>query len=251
MMSENNPMIQIILQLLQANVYVAIFAGGGYPGHAEKYEQSLAGLIEAFNNKKIAESATSRLFVVGGECNYLLRYDAQKGGLNFIDQNMWQSQEMLSWQEGNKIPHLLSEAQWALQENSKRLNLEVEIIKKDRAVGAIPREAILYEVLEDLAIGVQNNLINSRIPFCAFNNGTHVFVDVGNKSIGIEAIMSHLDINPSEVLHVGDRFTRSGSDMSVRDCCCILWVVGIQETEFFIKLLLKDIRKLRIDPYIE
>ena len=53
----------------------------------------------------------------------------------------------------------------------------------------------------------------------------------------------------SQVLHVGDRFTQSGNDSAVRDCCSILWVANPEETDFFIKLLLHDLR--RKDLYIE
>lgn len=54
------------------------------------------------------------------------------------------------------------------------------------------------QVLEELAISVQQNLI-SKLPFCAFNGGNDVFVDVGNKSIGLDALMRHLDCYPYEV----------------------------------------------------
>lgn len=54
------------------------------------------------------------------------------------------------------------------------------------------------QVLEELAISVQQNLI-SKLPFCAFNGGNDVFVDVGNKSIGLDALMRHLDCYPFEV----------------------------------------------------
>eukprot|EP01023_Acetabularia_acetabulum_P009263 TRINITY_DN14113_c0_g3_i4.p2 TRINITY_DN14113_c0_g3~~TRINITY_DN14113_c0_g3_i4.p2 ORF type:complete len:442 (-),score=67.74 TRINITY_DN14113_c0_g3_i4:396-1721(-) len=251
MMSENNAMAPIILQLLSNNVYVAIFAGGGYPGNSKKYDECLKGLIQLFKENKSPESVTCRLFVFGGESNYLLRYNYEGGFMEFVEDSAWYTQEMLNWNQGDQIKNLLSEAEWALKENSTRLSLDVDIVSKDRAVGAIPKEAVLYEVLEDLVIGVQNTLISQPLPYCAFNNGTHVFVDVGNKSIGIEALMAHLDLRPQEVLHVGDRFTRSGSDMTVRDCCCILWVAGIQETIFFIQFLLRDIRKKRLTPYIE
>lgn len=49
----------------------------------------------------------------------------------------------------------------------------------------------------------------------------------------------------SQVLHVGDRFTQSGNDKAVRDCCSILWVANPEETDFFIKLLLQDIRSMK------
>ncbi len=54
-----------------------------------------------------------------------------------------------------------------------------------------------------------------------------------------------------QVLHVGDRFTISGNDKATRDCCCIVWVANPEETGFFIKLLLNDIRAHRAQPYIE
>jgi IMP and pyridine-specific 5'-nucleotidase len=45
------------------------------------------------------------------------------------------------------------------------------------------------------------------------------------------------------VLHVGDRFTQSGNDSATREVCSILWVANPEETNFFIKGLLQDIRK--------
>jgi hypothetical protein len=53
-----------------------------------------------------------------------------------------------------------------------------QIIKKERAVGAVPLVPTVYEVLEEMAITVQNQLVDSKTPFCAFNGGADVFVDV-------------------------------------------------------------------------
>jgi IMP and pyridine-specific 5'-nucleotidase len=56
----------------------------------------------------------------------------------------------------------------------------------------------------------------------------------------------------AQALHVGDRFTASGNDVATRDCCSILWVANPEETDFFIKLLLADLRKLKLEgDYIE
>ena len=52
-------------------------------------------------------------------------------------------------------------------------------------------------------------------------------------------------------LHVGDRFTESGNDSATRDCCSILWVANPEETDFFVSMLLKDIRTSRAQAYIE
>lgn len=38
---------------------------------------------------------------------------------------------------------------------------------------------------------------------------------------------------------------------ATRDCCSILWVANPEETGFFVKMLLRDIRGLRASPYIE
>ena len=54
-----------------------------------------------------------------------------------------------------------------------------------------------------------------------------------------------------QVLHVGDRFSDTGNDSATRDCCSILWVANPEETDFFIKLLLADLRILKLQPYIE
>jgi IMP and pyridine-specific 5'-nucleotidase len=145
---------------------------------------------------------------------------------------------------------MLSDAEALLLEGASRLRLDVSVIRKERAVGVVPRGATIYEVLEDLAITVQNQL-DSPLPFCAFNGGNDVFVDVGNKSLGLEALMAHLRVAPHEVVHVGDRFTESGNDSATRDCCPILWVANPEETYFFISMLLSDLRRLRERPYIE
>lgn len=55
-------------------------------------------------------------------------------------------------------------------------------------------------MLEELAITVQQQLLSS-LPFCAFNGGNDVFVDVGNKSIGLDALMRFIGAQPGEVRH--------------------------------------------------
>lgn len=67
-----------------------------------------------------------------------------------------------------------------------------QVIRKERAVGVVPMRPTVYEVLEELAITVQVHLAETRVPFCAFNGGNDVFVDVGNKSYGLEALMKYI-----------------------------------------------------------
>jgi len=107
------------------------------------------------------------------------------------------------------------------------------------------------QVLEDLAITVHTGLIGSKVPYCAFNGGNDVFVDIGNKNIGLKALQKYFDAESDEVLHVGDRFTASGNDSATRECCSILWVASPEETSFFMKILIGDIRKNRSQRYLE
>ena len=46
----------------------------------------------------------------------------------------------------------------------------MDIISKERSVGIVPQSPTIYEVLEDIALTVQNQL-ESKVPFCAFNGG--------------------------------------------------------------------------------
>ena len=43
------------------------------------------------------------------------------------------------------------------------------IVRKERAVGIIPGAPTIYEVLEEMAITVQQQLLDQKLPFCAFN----------------------------------------------------------------------------------
>ena len=38
-----------------------------------------------------------------------------------------------------------------------------------------------------------------KLPFCAFNGGSDAFVDVGNKSLGLDALLHHLGFQPHQV----------------------------------------------------
>lgn len=116
-------------------------------------------------------------------------------------------------------------------------------------MGVVPTAPTIYEVLEELALTVDAGLAAGGappgLPFCAFNGGNDVFVDVGNKSVGLDALMRYIGVGPAQALHAGDRFTDSGNDVATRDCCSIIWVANPEETDFFIKILLADIEKRR------
>ncbi|KAI7845135.1 hypothetical protein COHA_001180 [Chlorella ohadii] len=246
----DNEMIRHIIALMRSNIHVAIVTAAGYPGAPERFEQRVEGLLAAFRQLNLPQHITDRFHIMGGECNYLLRVAGPDKRLQFVPDAEWKSQFMQSWTEA-QCQRLLDDAERLLLEGAHRLRLPVQVLRKERAVGVVPAAATIYEVLEELAITVQNQL-QAELPFCAFNGGNDVFVDVGNKSLGLEALMNHLACTPSEVLHVGDRFSDTGNDSATRDCCSILWVANPEETDFFIKLLLNDLMKRRINSaYID
>jgi IMP and pyridine-specific 5'-nucleotidase len=245
----DNKMITHIIKLMQQGVHVAIVTAAGYPGHSARFEDRLAGLLEAFADLELPCSITRLFHVMGGECNYLLQVNSQYR-LEFVPDELWKPQYMLEWMEPN-VQKLLDDAECALQSAAARLRLPIHIVRKPRAVGAVPKEPTIYEVLEEMALTVQVQLVGANLPFCAFNGGSDVFVDVGNKSIGLGALMKYLGKWPHETMHVGDRFTVSGNDSATRSQCSILWVANPEETAFFTRLLLKDIRLARLTPYLE
>lgn len=245
----DNKMIDHIIKLMQHGGHVAIVTAAGYPGEPERFETRFAGLLAAFEDLCLPQAITSLFHIMGGECNYLLKVnDCYR--LEFVQDKLWKSKDMLEWPEDD-VHELLSDAECALKSAAARLRVPVEIVRKPRAVGALPKEPTIYEVLEEMALTVQVQLVDAKLPFCAFNGGKDVFVDVGNKSIGMGALMNYLKKKPSETLHVGDRFTVSGNDSATRSKCPILWVANPEETSFYTRMLLRDIRLARLTPYIE
>lgn len=238
-----------VVALLRSNVHVAIVTAAGYPGDATKFEGRIRGLLAAFRDLQLPKSITDRFFIMGGECNYLLNV-VDDYRLAFVPEERWQSEVMREWREED-IDELLCEAQSVLLETASYLQLDVQLLRKERSVGILPQQPTIYEVLEDIALSAQHHLMGSKIPCCAFNGGNDVFVDVGNKSLGLEALMNYLGLEPYQALHVGDRFTVSGNDRATRDKCPILWVANPGETTFFIGLLLSDIQQQKKTPYIE
>ncbi|KAJ7541283.1 hypothetical protein O6H91_10G052300 [Diphasiastrum complanatum] len=239
----DNKMIGHIIKFMQQNIHIAIVTAAGYPEDAGKFEHRVAGLLAAFRDLCLPSETMSYFHVMGGECNYLLKVD-DNYRLEFVPDEFWKSTEMNGWSEDD-VQTLLDDAERALRSAAARLKLEINLVRKPRSVGAIPREPTIYEVLEEMALTVQVQLVDARLPFCAFNGGN------GNKSIGLGALMKYFGKKPNETLHVGDRFTLSGNDSATRSKCPILWVANPEETGFFTRLLLNDIQVARLIPYIE
>jgi IMP and pyridine-specific 5'-nucleotidase len=238
---------------MQLGVHVAIVTAAGYPGEAHKFERRLTGLLDAFRRMRLPAEVTDRFHIMGGECNYLLRVTPDTKQLEFVDGAAWRLPQMEEWDERD-ISATLDAAQNILTECAGRHGLPSSCVRKERAVGIVPCVPTIYEVLEDIALTVQTQLAPvGGVPFCAFNGGNDVFVDIGNKSLGLEALMAYTGARPQQTIHVGDRFTLSGNDAAARDKCSVVWVANPEETSFFIRLLTKDVVRHRREgmSYIE
>jgi IMP and pyridine-specific 5'-nucleotidase len=138
------------------------------------------------------------------------------------------------------------------------MNLPATIIRKDRAVGIIPSEPHIRlprESLEETVLVVQRILELSHlgsqtqasgrgspgtgrkgIPFCAFNGGRDVFVDIGDKSWGVTVCQQWFGrqgtaIKGENTLHVGDQFLSAGSnDFKARSVGTTAWIASPAET---------------------
>jgi IMP and pyridine-specific 5'-nucleotidase len=242
---DDNKMIDKIIQLMELGIHVAIVTAAGYPGQPEKFEERTRGLLDQFKKQKLPPNVTKYFHVMGGECNYLLKINDEYC-LEFVPNEQWATIEQYGWREGKDLQAFLDRAEVFLNRYSQYLGIDVEVMRKEYAVGIIPREDTIYENLEELALAAQAELSTSDIPFCAFNGGNDVFVDVGNKHIGLQALMKHLNVKGSQTLHVGDRFTLTGNDSKVRESASILWVANPDETTFFMRLLYRDILNARV-----
>jgi IMP and pyridine-specific 5'-nucleotidase len=184
---------------------------------------------------------------------YLSQVNA-KYELEFIDVGIWRDRNedtrKLYWyaqpENEEKVTQFLDRAQAFLTDEAEHLELDVDVMRKEYAVGILPRSGTVYENLEELSIGAMIELSDAEVPYCAFNGGNDVFVDVGNKNIGLQTLMSYLGYDGSQTLHVGDRFTSTGNDSRVREACSILWVASPDETTFFMRLLYRDIVNVRV-----
>ncbi|KFA65665.1 hypothetical protein S40285_06015 [Stachybotrys chlorohalonatus IBT 40285] len=255
-----NPVISRILDLLAKNIRVGIVTAAGYTS-ADRYYQRLHGLLDAIAGSTTLDSTQRQnLIIMGGEANYLFEFSGSSPWLlEPVDRSRWLTPEMAQWSEAD-ISALLDVAEAALRDCIATMRLPAELIRKDRAVGIIPRSPeirISRESLEETVLVVQRivELEQQRqrqhqrrasvmggggssasmalpVPFCAFNGGRDVFVDIGDKSWGVAVCQQWFGgIRPEGTLHVGDQFLSAGSnDFKARSVGTTAWIANPAET---------------------
>lgn len=123
-----------------------------------------------------------------------------------------------NWDE-EKIKTLLDVAEATAKECVSTLRLRGRVIRKKRSVGLIPtsKQSIPREALDETVLTAQEKLdehIDVKLPFCAFNGGSDVWVDVGNKRVGVHILSAYLGMPKEEILHIGDQFLNTGNDFA-------------------------------------
>ncbi|KAL3484264.1 IMP-specific 5-nucleotidase [Aspergillus germanicus] len=237
-LSDDNPVIPRIIRLLRQDIRVAIVTAAGYTDAAKYYERLKGLLDEIQRSTELSEKQRSNLVVMGGEANYLFRYDSDSAHkLKHVDREDWLLPEMKSWNQEH-VTKLLDIAESSLRACVANLNLPVSVLRKDRAVGVFPQKKgqLLREQLEETVLVVQNTVERSEVanhlPFCAFNGGNDVFVDIGDKSWGVRACQRYFGgIDAAHTLHVGDQFLSAGAnDFKARLASTTAWIASPAET---------------------
>lgn len=153
---------------------------------------------------------------------------------------------MSTWTQPT-ITKLLDLAEASLRECVANLSLPATVLRKERAVGIIPSVSgyrFPRESLEETVLVVQKKLemsdVGKLIPFCAFNGGNDVFVDIGDKSWGVCVCQEYFGsaaggngetIRGDRTLHVGDQFLSAGSnDFKARVVGTTAWIANPAET---------------------
>lgn len=179
---------------MSKNTKIGIVTAAGYT-EAEKYYNRLHGLLNAINTSTTLTSAQKQnILIMGGESNFLFKFSSSSQYLlEWLPRRTWILPDMHSWSE-DAIQDLLSVAEKALRECISTLRLPAIVIRKARAVGIVhekqgakfPREQLEETVLVVQKILEMSEIVKAnRLPFCAFNGGNDVFVDIGDKSWGV------------------------------------------------------------------
>lgn len=190
-MEKNNPIIPVIIQLLDVGLHLAIITAAGYPRDPISYEKRFSALLEALHERDISEEKLERFFVVGGECNYLFRMTRKPNEnsteiekqqprcrLEFVPAEEWLMESFRKHEE-TKIQNVLDEAQHTIEDLKRKLKVDhrFKVVRKERAIGMVrvdPNYAPRRETLDEIAVTIQARLLWFEIPFCAFNGGKAV-----------------------------------------------------------------------------
>lgn len=241
-LAHDSPIVEKLIGLLKHSIHVGIVTAAGYSSNTgEKYYLRLSGLLDAVHDcEDLSPEQKKGLYIMGGESNFLFQFsDDSQYRLTYIPKDEWMLEDMKNWTL-EEIQTFLDVAEQSLTNLKNKLRLDYAlIIRKKKSIGIIakPGTKIIREILEEIVLSVQKRLENhelaKKIFFCAFNGGSDVWIDIGDKSFGVRSLQKYLGgINPSETLHVGDQFLSVGAnDFKARLVACTAWIASPAETE--------------------
>ncbi|KAH6674897.1 IMP-specific 5'-nucleotidase-like protein 1 [Halenospora varia] len=246
-LESTNLVIERIIYLMAHNTKIGIVTAAGYT-EAERYYGRLHGLLDAIKASTILTPAQKEnILIMGGESNFLFTFSPTSPFLlEHQPRRSWIVPSMSTWNQPT-ITTLLDLAESSLRECVTNLSLPATILRKERAVGiipSIPGFRFPRESLEETVLVVQKKLemseVGKQLPFCAFNGGNDVFVDIGDKSWGVLVCQNFFgrkdgggegDIRGDSTLHVGDQFLSAGSnDFKARVVGTTAWIASPTET---------------------
>jgi IMP and pyridine-specific 5'-nucleotidase len=251
---ESNPKLANYLYLLlKHGVSVAVVTAAGYEYEAAKYELRLSGLLDYFKHMELSEEDCERFYLFGGECNYLLQLDKdynlhpvrEEGPGGWLTSTRYLSESPGNWNE-DEVMELLDVAENTVKATIDDLNLRARVVRKKRAIGLIPQpgQSLPREALDETVLRITEEAqrlyhgSGPNLPYCAFNGGRDVWLDVGNKRVGVQILQSYLGISSTETLHIGDQFLNTGNDFAARDVCPCVWITSPEETTYILKSIL-------------
>lgn len=100
------------------------------------------------------------------------------------------------------------------------------VLEKEGKIQPRPSTRIHYQMereqLDECVLATKNVLrmaslqtdVHQMPPYCVFNGGRDVWVDVGNKLIGVKMLQRLLNSASHETLHIGDQFLSTGNDIA-------------------------------------
>eukprot|EP00934_Nitzschia_sp_Nitz4_P009053 Nitzschia sp. Nitz4//scaffold171_size48012//41509//43076//NITZ4_007133-RA/size48012-augustus-gene-0.29-mRNA-1//-1//CDS//3329538725//9043//frame0 len=252
---DSNPTLaHYLFLLLRRGVSIAVVTAAGYEYNVEKYEYRLSGLLAFFKAKGLTPEECERFYLFGGECNYLMHLGSdyrlhavrEHGRGGWLTATKFIRDSPANWNE-DELTALLDAAEQAVQESVKDQNIRGRVIRKKRSVGLVPTSSssIPREVLDETVLRCQaklsamNNGTGQSLPFCAFNGGSDVWVDCGNKRVAVQILTSFLGVDAHHTLHIGDQFLNTGNDYAARAVCPCIWITSPDETTYILKTILR------------
>lgn len=246
--SEKNPVIGRLLHFLERNVRIGIVTAAGYTNPANYFQRLSGLLLEVQKSHTLSKEQKSNLIIMGGESNFLMVFEeTAEHCLKYVHRREWILDTMKTWTEA-AIQRILDVGEQAFHSCIKTLQLKAKVLRKERAVGIYAAEQsvkLTREQLEETVLVVQQEVerslslrgsdekpLHPNIPFTVFNGGADVFLDIGDKSLGVQACQKWFGgIAPASTLHVGDQFlSGGGNDFKARSACCCAWIASPLET---------------------